>query len=189
MQVLDETRPIMEQLSNIVDQVQSEDLDTNVKLLEWSKRKFQIKVNEKISSEIALSQVELAKKIEKVKAVLENILSLYSKLCDSSLFTQETSQRILSLKGNLKVSSMQLPKDPAQSEKHFGTTLQTQRELAVLTTDEANTKAKLIQIQSAITSHMEVLHKELTYAENLLKKDPNLSTLEGLVHLLVEIAI
>ena len=71
-----------------------------------------MKVNEKISSEIALTQIELAKKIEKVKTILENIFSLYSKLCDSSYFTQETSQRILSLEGNLKVSSSQLLKDP-----------------------------------------------------------------------------
>ena len=67
----------MEKLSNIVDQEQNEDLDTNVKLLEWSKKKFQMKVNEKISSEIALTQVELAKKIEKVMKILENIFSLY----------------------------------------------------------------------------------------------------------------
>ena len=67
--------------------------------------------------------------------------------------------------------------------------LHTQRELAVLIEDEANIKAKLIQIQSAITPHMEVLHKELAYAENILKKDPNLSTLEGLVHLAEETAI
>ena len=64
-----------------------------------------MKLNEKISGEVALSQVELAKKVEKVKVVLENIFLLYSKLCDSSYFTQETSQRILSLKRNLKVSS------------------------------------------------------------------------------------
>ena len=64
-----------------------------------------MKVNEKISSEITLTQVELAKRVEKVKAILENIFSMYSKLCDSSYFTQETSQRILSLEGNLKVSS------------------------------------------------------------------------------------
>ena len=37
----------MEKLSNIVDQVQNEDLDTNAKLLEWLERKFQAKVNEK----------------------------------------------------------------------------------------------------------------------------------------------
>ena len=67
--------------------MQSEDHDTNAKLMEWSERKFQTKVNERISSEIALSRVELAKKIEKVKTILENIFSLYSKLCDPSIFT------------------------------------------------------------------------------------------------------
>ena len=101
--VPDEKKPIMEQLSIIVDQVQNEDLDTNVKLLEWYENKFQIKVNEKISSEIALTQVELDKKVEKVKTVLENIFSLNSKLCDFSYFTQEFSQRILSLERNLKM--------------------------------------------------------------------------------------
>ena len=55
--------------------------------MEWSKKKFQGKVNEKTSSEIALSQVELATKIEKAKKVLENIFSLYTKLCDPTLFT------------------------------------------------------------------------------------------------------
>ena len=36
---------------------------------------------------------------------------------------------------------------------------------------------------------MEILQKELAYVETLMKKDPNLSTLDGLVHLAVEIAI
>ena len=39
----------------------------------------------KISSEIALSQVELENKIEKVKKILENIFLLYTKLCDPTL--------------------------------------------------------------------------------------------------------
>ena len=50
------------------------------------------------------------------------------------------------MEGNLKVSSSWLPKDLAQSEKHFATLLHTQRELVVLTTKEANIKAKIIQI-------------------------------------------
>ena len=87
LHVPNEIEPIMEQLANRVDQVQTKDLETNVKLLEWSEKKFQMKVNEKISSEIALTQVELAKKFEKLRVVLENIFSLYSKLCDSSYFT------------------------------------------------------------------------------------------------------
>ena len=37
---LDESRPIIEQLFDIVDQVANEDHDTNTKLMEWSKRKF-----------------------------------------------------------------------------------------------------------------------------------------------------
>ena len=72
----DETKSILEQLSEIADQVTSEDQDAYVKLMEWSEKKFQAKVNEKISSEIALSQVELATKIEKVTKILENIFSL-----------------------------------------------------------------------------------------------------------------
>lgn len=85
----DETKPIIKQLTNIVERVNDRDLDTNVKLLEWSEKNFQNKVNEKISSGILLPQVELETKIESVKKVLERIFSLYTKLCNPTLFTQE----------------------------------------------------------------------------------------------------
>ena len=51
------------------------------------RNKFQENVIEKISSVLALSQVEMAKKIGKVKKVLENIFSLYTIFFDSTLFT------------------------------------------------------------------------------------------------------
>ena len=86
---LDESKDIIKQLSDIVEQVTDTDLDTNVKLLEWSERRFQSQVNEKISSEIALSQVEMDKKIDHVTEVLGNILSLYTKLCNIAPFTHE----------------------------------------------------------------------------------------------------
>ena len=89
VQSLDESKDIIEQLFDIVEQVTDANLDTNVKLLEWSKRRFQHKVNEKISGEIALSQVELAKKIDHVTKVLGNILSLYTKLCNTTPFKHE----------------------------------------------------------------------------------------------------
>ena len=69
--------------------------------MELSEKKFQGKVNEKIASEIALSQVELAEMVDKVKKVLENIFSLYKKLCDFTYFTQATNQRISTLERNL----------------------------------------------------------------------------------------
>ena len=72
----EETKPIIKYLTILVEKVNGTDLDSNVKLLEWSKRKFQNKVNEKISSAIALSQVELLTKIDYVKKVIEKKLSL-----------------------------------------------------------------------------------------------------------------
>ena len=59
----------------------------------------------------------------------------------------------------------------------------------MLTVEEANIRAKLTNIQGPLTPHMEILHKELGYAKTLLKKDPNISTLDGLVHLAIEISI
>ena len=88
-------------------------MDTSAKLLEWLEKKFQSKVNEKISSEIALTQVALAKKVGDVKKLLENIFSLYTKLCDHIVFTQETRYRILSLEMNLNISSTHLPQNVA----------------------------------------------------------------------------
>ena len=82
LQPLDATRPILEQLSDIVDQVNNEDHDTNAKLMEWLEKKFQGKVNQKIANDIILGQVDLAKKLDRVEIVLGNIFSLYSKLCD-----------------------------------------------------------------------------------------------------------
>ena len=85
-----ETKIKIEHVIDIVETVGNEDLDTNAKLLEWFEKKFQGKVNEKISGEIALQQVALATKVEDVKKVLENIFSLYTKLFNPTLFTQET---------------------------------------------------------------------------------------------------
>ena len=54
LQPPDSSRPILEQLSDIVDQMNNEDHDTNVKLMEWSKKKFLGKFNHKIANDIIL---------------------------------------------------------------------------------------------------------------------------------------
>ena len=45
LQPLDVKRKILEQLSDIVDQINNEDHDTSAKLMEWLEKKFQAKVN------------------------------------------------------------------------------------------------------------------------------------------------
>ena len=67
--------------------------------------------------------------------------------------------------------------------------MHTQSQLAILTIEEANIRTKLINIKASLTPHKEILQKELAYAKTLLKKDPNLSTLDGLVHLVAETTI
>ena len=63
----------------------------------------------------------------------------------------------MSLEKNLKLSGMQLPKNLAQSEKHIHSLLQTQSKLVVLTIEEENIRAKLLNIQASLTPHMEIL--------------------------------
>lgn len=186
---LDETKPLMEQLIDIEEKVSNQDLNTNAKLLEWSNKKFQNKVNEKISGNIALIQVALATKVENVKKVLENIFSLHTKLCNSSLFTQESRSYILRLERHIDILGTKIPQNLAQSEKHFNSLLQIQSQPILLTANEANIRAKITRIQVTLTPHMEILHKELGYAKTVLKKDPNIFTLDGLVHLATELAI
>ena len=49
------TNLIIEKLTNLVEKLNDTNLDSNVKLLEWFEMKFQHKVDENISSVIALS--------------------------------------------------------------------------------------------------------------------------------------
>ena len=76
LQPPDAKRPILEKLSDIVDQINNEDHDTSAKLMELLENKFQVKVNQKISNDIILGQVDLANKLDRVKVVLGNIFSL-----------------------------------------------------------------------------------------------------------------
>ena len=99
-------KPILEKLVNIVEKISDEDLDTNTKLLEWSKIKFHSKELEYISSVISLRQVDLATKMEDVKKVLENIFSLYTKLCYVNLLTQDVHRAIDWLKGDLQSTTI-----------------------------------------------------------------------------------
>ena len=82
-------------------------------------------MNEKISGDITLTQVALATKVESVKKALEKNFSLHTKLCNPTLFTQETRSHILSLESQINALGAKLPMTLAQSEKHFQILLQT----------------------------------------------------------------
>ena len=143
---MNKDKPIIEQHVNIVDKTKHEDLDYNVKLLEWSERNFHTKVLEKISSAIALRQFDLATKVESVKKVLENIFSLYTKLYDVNLFTQEVQRVIDQLQGDLQLIGTTLNLSPSESQIDFQMLLPTQGKLAKLQAQGATIKAIFISI-------------------------------------------
>ena len=89
----------------------------------------------------------------------------------------------------MTLSSEKLTQDSSHAHQNFETLLKTQRKIVVRTIEEANIRAKIISIQASLTPHVDILQKEQAQATNLLKQDPNLSTLDGLVHLAVEFAI
>ena len=95
----------------------------------------------------------------------------------------------MQLEEELKVLSENLMQDSSNAQQHFELLLQTKRKIAVLIAEEANIRAKLISIQASLTPHMDIFQKEQARATNLLKKDPNISTLDWLVHLAIEVAI
>ena len=127
--------------------------------------------------------------MESVKIVLESIFSLYTKLCNVENFTQETHRDFYQQQGDLQHIGTTLNLSPGQSQVHFQRLLTTQGRLVEVQAQDANIWSTLISIQSMLTSHMEVLHKELAYAETLMKKDSHLSTHDGLVDLATQLDI
>ena len=112
---------------------------------------------------------------------MEDIFYLNTKLCDVNLFIQEVQITIDQLQGDLQSIGTTLKLSPSQSHNYFQRLLSTQGKLATLHSQDANIRATLISIQSMLTPHMEVLHKELAFTETLNNIDNQLSTHDGLV--------
>ena len=61
---------IGEKLVHIIDKINTKDIETNTKLMNWSKKKFFTKLCAKIPSAIALRKVDLETSLEKEKELL-----------------------------------------------------------------------------------------------------------------------
>lgn len=136
---------------------------------------------DKISSAIALRQVDLSTKMESVKKFLDKILSLYRKLHNVDIFTKENQQSIEQLQGDLQLIGTTLRQSPNTSQVNFKRLLLTQSRLAEFQAKDANIQSNFINIQSMLAPHMDFLQKELAFVETLMKKYSHLSTQEGLV--------
>ena len=101
---VNDNQTIIEKLVHIVDKVNIEDIKAKKNLMDWSSRKYHTKVLTKISNEIELGKIDLATKVIGVKTLLKNINMMFIKLCDASLFIEETQNNIMRLPTNIKAS-------------------------------------------------------------------------------------
>ena len=73
----------------------------------------------KISDEIALRQVDLVEMIKDVKTLLEKIHKMFTKLCDASLFTEETQHSIMRLQAEIKALGIAMKTTKGDTWLHF----------------------------------------------------------------------
>ena len=101
---LNVNKPIGENLVHIINKTNTENIETNTKLMKWSEKKFFTKVCAKLSSAIALRKVDLSTLIKKEEALLQSIYKLYSQLGDVHPFISGCEHEIMMLQADIKAS-------------------------------------------------------------------------------------
>ena len=96
--------PIIDQLINGVHKF-NEDTDELEKLLMKYERKFENKVLENIAQKIEIDQVELSTLIYALEIFVNNVVSLFVKLSDSTNFTKEIKERLAKIDMDVKDSA------------------------------------------------------------------------------------
>lgn len=86
---INKTEPIITQLVNIVDKVNTEDVEPNDKLFLWLERKFHKQIMVKMIESIEHHKAKLSSKDEEIKEVLNKAYTLISKLCNIGFFIDE----------------------------------------------------------------------------------------------------
>ena len=87
--------------------------------MQKAENKFENKVLEHISQQIAIYQVELSRILGSLETSCANVSSLFGKLCDVPIFTKEIKDKLSKIDEELKASAQQIHFDPSSSFAHF----------------------------------------------------------------------
>ena len=82
-------------------------------------RKFENKVLELVAQKISINQVELSTILVTLETYVNNVVSLFAKLSDTSNFTKEIKDKLAKIDEDMKASAHQLSLDPSCSSTHF----------------------------------------------------------------------
>lgn len=146
---------IIDQLIDTVHKF-NEDIDGQDKLLMKVERKFENKVLENVALKIPIDQVEISTLIYALEITVNNVVSLFVKLSDSTNFTKEIKEKLVKVDMDLKDSANHLAINPSSKSIH----LEKPRFLTDLyeemLREEARIRETFIDIQGMIFPHMDI---------------------------------
>lgn len=114
---VDTSQHILLQLEEVVSKF-NEDSSGQDKLIEKVENKFDKKVLEHISQQIAIQQVELSSILTSLETFCTNVTSLFAKLCDITKYTKEIKRKLNKINEDLMTSEKRLQLDPSSSSAY-----------------------------------------------------------------------
>ena len=142
---MDSTQHILLQLEEAVQKF-NEDSSGQEKLIEKAEKKFDNKLLEHISQQIAIKQVELATFLGNFENSFKNATSLFAKLCDVSGFTKEVKEKLKKIDNDMKASASTFQSNPSSSISHHSKMKYLAALQAELLREEARIRENLIEI-------------------------------------------
>lgn len=141
-----------------------------------------------MAQKIAIDQVELSTILSTFEISVNNVVSLFVKLSDTSNLTKEIKNKLSQIDTDLKASAHRLSLDPSTSPTHFVKIRYLTDLQAKLLREEARIRATLVDIQSLIIPNMNVMHKHIVHAKKLIY-DNNFSIADHMMELLAKVQI
>ena len=74
---------------------------------------------EQVAQNISIDQVELSTILATLETYVNNVVSLFFKLSDTSIFTKEIKDKLFKIDEDMNPSAHQLSLDPSHSSTHY----------------------------------------------------------------------
>ena len=102
IQNFEEDAPIINQLVNIVDQVNVGSVESIDKLMDWSARRFETKVVDKVSITITEKKVQLQERVQIMIELIQKVKNLYTIWSNVPRFTNNIQAQITQIQAEMK---------------------------------------------------------------------------------------
>ena len=119
---------------------------------------------------------------------VNDVTSLFVRLCDTSIFTQEIKIKLSKRDEAMKESAHQLSLDPSYNSLHYSKIRFLTNLQAKLLKEEARIRATLAKIQGMILLNMDALQTHIAHVKTLIH-DNNFSIADHMMELSTEVQI